>query len=300
MLILTLTFIISKFFSLIFSGQFWSQNLKFFKLTEISYSGRWPCAYFHFKVYLFKILFVHILGQIWSQNLKIFKLTEICYIGMFYFLFFKIFCHSYSFRKIWSQNLKFFKMTEISYRGRWPCAYFHFNVYFFKDFFVHIFGQIWCQNLEFSRLTEMWYRDRLSYTYIGFNVSFFKIFFIHIFFGKIWSRKWTSSNFLFIHIVFWQILSQTLKFFKWTEICYIGRFYCLFFFKFFVIHIRSGKIGPKTWSSSKWLKFCTEVDGHVLISMLMLIFSKSFSFIFWFKFLPESVVHQIDWNLVQR
>ena len=104
MLISILMFIFSKFFSFIFLRQIWSQNLKFFRLIEIWYRGRLPYAYFDFSVYIFKILFIHILGQIWSQNLK------------------------------------FFRLTDIWYRGRLPYAYFDFNVYFFKILFTYIFG----------------------------------------------------------------------------------------------------------------------------------------------------------------
>ena len=73
------------------------------------------------------------------------------------------------------------------------------------------------------------------------------------------------------------------------------------FYKFFVIHICSGKFVPKIWISSNWLKFGTEVDYHILISTLMFIFSKFFSFIFSLgKFCPRKwEVRQIKWNLVQ-
>ena len=67
MLISTLTFIFSKFFSFILFCQIWSQNVKFFKLTEMSY----------FDVYFFKILIIHIFGLIWSHKLKFSILTEI-------------------------------------------------------------------------------------------------------------------------------------------------------------------------------------------------------------------------------
>ena len=40
------------------------------------------------------------------------------------------------------------------------------------------------------------------------------------------------------------------------------------------------KFNPKNWSSSNWLKFGTEVDCYMLISIFMLIFSKFLSFIF--------------------
>ena len=49
MLITTLVLIFLKIFSSIFFGLIWSQNLKFFKLTEIWYRGRLPYAYFDLR-----------------------------------------------------------------------------------------------------------------------------------------------------------------------------------------------------------------------------------------------------------
>ena len=49
MLITTLMFIFLKIFSSIFFGLIWSQNLKFFKMTEIWYRGRLPYAYFDMR-----------------------------------------------------------------------------------------------------------------------------------------------------------------------------------------------------------------------------------------------------------
>ena len=42
MLTSILIFIFSRFFATIFLGQTWSQNMKFFRLTEVWYSGRLP------------------------------------------------------------------------------------------------------------------------------------------------------------------------------------------------------------------------------------------------------------------
>ena len=96
MLISILMFIFSKFFSLIFLGQIWSQNLKFSDWlkfgTEVDY---------------------HML------------------ISILMFIFSKFFSFIFL-RQIWSQNLKFFRLTEIWYRGRLPYTYFDFNVCFFK------------------------------------------------------------------------------------------------------------------------------------------------------------------------
>ena len=52
----------------------------------------------------------------------------------------------------------------------------------------------------------------------------------------------------------------------------------LFFQNSFHSHF-FGKFGPKIWSSSNWLKFGTEVDCYMLISILMFIFSKFLLFI---------------------
>ena len=57
-------FIFSKFFPFKFFGQIWYQNLKFFKLIEIWYSGRLLYVYFDFDVYFFKIFVIHIFWAI--------------------------------------------------------------------------------------------------------------------------------------------------------------------------------------------------------------------------------------------
>ena len=59
-LISVLMFIFSKLFSFIFLGQIWSPNLKFFRLTAVSYRGRLPFTYFELNVYFFKIIFIYI------------------------------------------------------------------------------------------------------------------------------------------------------------------------------------------------------------------------------------------------
>ena len=52
----------------IFLGQIWSQNLKFFKLTEIWYSGTLLHVFYDFSVYFFKKFFIHIiLGKVGSK-----------------------------------------------------------------------------------------------------------------------------------------------------------------------------------------------------------------------------------------
>ena len=50
-----------------------------------------------------------------------------------------------------------------------------------------------------------------------------------------------------------------------------------------------GKFGPKIWSSSDWLKFGTEVDYHILILILMFIFSKfCYSYFLWKNLVPQN------------
>ena len=182
---------------------------------------------------------------------------------------------------------------EIWYRGRLPYGYFDFDVYFCNFFSFVFLGQIWSQNLKFFRLNGIWYRDTLPCTYFDFHVFFFKIFVIHIFFGKIWShknQKFAKLNEIWYRVTLYiqnnwlqRLLFQIsfhsysyipfihiLRFFKLTEIWYIGRLlyayfdFIVYFFNFFVISIRSGKFSLKTWSSSNWMK----------CRILMFIFSK--------------------------
>ena len=124
----------------------WSENVKFFKLSKISYRST-------------------------------------CYILISNLMF--ILSKFLSFIFFWANlvpNLKFFTRTEISYRGTLLYAYCDFNVYFFKIFVAHIFlGRfgpvIW--------ISSNWPRGTLLYAYYGFNVSFFKILFIHIFWANL-------------------------------------------------------------------------------------------------------------------
>ena len=107
-------------------------------------------------------------------------------------------------------------------------------------------------------------------------------------------------------IYFGLIWSQNLKFSKLTEIwdkrtflyaCYKGNVY---FSKIFTTHIFWGQFFPTIWSSSKWLKFRRGVNCCLLITILMIIFSKFLSVIFfWINLVPKSNVLQIDWSLIQ-
>ena len=107
-------------------------------------------------------------------------------------------------------------------------------------------------------------------------------------------------------IFFGLIWSQNTKFSKLTEIwdkrtflyaCYDVNVY---FSKIFATHIFLGQFGPTIWSSSKWLKFCRGVNCCMLNTILMFIFLKFLSVIFfWTNLVPKSNVLQIDLNLIQ-
>ena len=90
------------FFSYFF-WQIWSQNVKFFKLTEIWYIGRFYCLFFQIFCHSYSF------RQIWSQNLKFFKLTEMSYFDVYFFKILII----HIFGLIWSHKLKFSILTEI-------------------------------------------------------------------------------------------------------------------------------------------------------------------------------------------
>ena len=63
MLITSLMFIFSNFFSFIFFGQMWSQNLKFSKLTEIRFRGTLLYAYYDLMFIFPKFLSLLFLGK---------------------------------------------------------------------------------------------------------------------------------------------------------------------------------------------------------------------------------------------
>ena len=51
------------------------------------------------------------------------------------------------------------------------CAYYNFNVYFFKNFCQsYFFGQIWSDNLKFYKITEIFYRGKLLHAYCDLEV----------------------------------------------------------------------------------------------------------------------------------
>ena len=111
----------------------------------------------------------------------------------------------------------------------------------------------------------------------------------------------------FLSLIFFGLIwSQNLKFSRLTEIwdkhtflyaCYNVNFY---FSKIFATDIFLGQFGPTIWISLKWLKFCRGVNCCMLITILMFIFSKFLSVIFfWAKLVAKFEVFQIDWNFVQ-
>ena len=109
----------------------------------------------------------------------------------------------------------------------------------------------------------------------------------------------TFSKFLSF-IFFGQIWSQNLKFSKLTEIWYRGTLlyayydFNVYFFKMFVIHI-FGLIWSQNPKSPDKLKFGTGIYCYMLITILVLIFSKILSLIFfWANLVSKSEVFQID------
>ena len=110
----------------------------------------------------------------------------------------------------------------------------------------------------------------------------------------------------FLSLIFFGLIwSQNLKFSRLTEIwdkhiflyaCYNVNFY---FSKIFAMDIFLGQFDPTIWISLKWLKFCRGVNCCMLITILMFIFSKFLSVIFFWTNLVPNVL-QIDWNLIQE
>ena len=170
-------------------------------------------------------------------------------ISILMFIFFKFFSFLFL-GQIWSQNLKFFRLTEIWYRGRLQYTYFDFNVFLSKLLsFIFSLGKFGTTKSEVCEIKWNLVQGYIVYAYFDFNVYFFQISF---------------HSYSYIPVI------HILKFFKLTEIWYIGRLlyayfdFIVYFFNFFVIHIRSGKFSLKTRSSSNWLK----------CRILMFIFSK--------------------------
>ena len=103
------------------------------------------------------------------------------------------------------------------------------------------------------------------------------------FFGKFCPIIWIYSN--------------------WLKFCRVVYFYtlhtvsCLFFQNFCYSYF-SGKFGFKLWSSLNWLKFGAGVHCYNVIVILIIIFSKVLSFIwFWEDLVPKSNVVAVDQNI---
>ena len=78
MLTSILMFIFSKLLLFILFGQIWSQNLNFYKSTQIWYKRSLLYAYYDFNEYLLKFFVSQIFGgQIWSHNLQFYKMIKI-------------------------------------------------------------------------------------------------------------------------------------------------------------------------------------------------------------------------------
>ena len=78
MLTSILMFIFSKLLLFILFGQIWSQNLNFYKSTQIWYKRPLLYAYYDFNEYLLKFFVSQIFwGQIWSHNLQFYKMIKI-------------------------------------------------------------------------------------------------------------------------------------------------------------------------------------------------------------------------------
>ena len=183
-----------KFLSIMLFGQIYSHNLDFFKLTEI-----WGVHYCYMLItvliFIFSKFFLFIFfGQIWSQNLKFFKLTEIWYRVRLLYAYFDfdgvfsklVVSHFFLGKfdlKIWSSPnwLKFHKGVHY---------YYNFNVYFFKNFLIHI---ILVKML--SQSTGIWHLCTLLILLADYNrkVSFFKKFLFKI----LWANFVPSC---FLHI----------------------------------------------------------------------------------------------------
>ena len=98
----------------------------------------------------------------------------------------------------------------------------------------------------------------------------------------------------FLSLIFGQICLHNLNFFNLTKISfdgYIAIYLLQFRYFFFQNSFHSyflGKFSGKSWSSSNWLKFGTEVDCYMLISILMFSFTKFCHWYFLDKFGPKS------------
>ena len=106
--------------------------------------------------------------------------------------------------------------------------------------------------------------SKLLYLCFEFNGYFFKSFLIHIFFWQIWSQNLKFSK---------------LKFGAGVHCYMLITILTLVFSKFFFYSYFLGKFGCKIWNSSSWLKFRAGLHYYMLITILMFIFSNFLPFI---------------------
>ena len=144
MLISILLFIFQIFCHLYSFSQIWSQNLKFFKLTEIWYRGRLPYAYFDFNVYFFKILFIHSFREKLVPKSEVLQIdwNLVDYhilISIVMFIFSKFLWFIFSLGKFGPTKSDVRQIKWNLVQGYIVYAYFDFNIYFFKILFIHIF-----------------------------------------------------------------------------------------------------------------------------------------------------------------
>ena len=98
------------------------------------------------------------------------------------------------------------------------------------------------------------------------QVEFVLILHPKVFFGQIWSQKLKFSKLIKI----WYRVTLLYPHFEFN----------IYFSKSFVIHIFLGKFGPKILSSPNQPKFGTGVHSYMLITILMFIFPKFLSLMF--------------------
>ena len=148
----------SKSFPFIFFGKIWSQNLKFFKLTEIWYSGRLLFAYFDFDVYFLKIFVIHIFSETLVPKSEVLQInwhlvlanTFKC-LSWFWCLVFQ----NFYIQQIWAKS----NVLHIDWnlmQGHIVVCWLHFWCIICRSICLHeILGKTSFQNLLFSIFTEI-------------------------------------------------------------------------------------------------------------------------------------------------
>ena len=151
-------------------------------------------------------------------------------------------------------------------------------MFIFSKFLSFIFslGKFGPTKSEVCQIKWNLVQGYIVYAYFDLNVYFFKI--------------------LFFSYFFWQIWSQNVKFFKLTEIWYIGRllyayFYFIVYFSNFLSFIFvQANLVPKPE--------VLQIDWNVIFWCL---FSQNFNHsYFWANLVPQTEVLHIDWSLVQQ